>query len=251
MSKNKRNAIILTSIQGETGVTGVNGAPGFSVQHGVGDPNNITDLEYPDYSNEPGAGSSRGSEEIIFQDTDTGDIWSYQYLNGVPTTGVWVLVDNIRGLPGPPGDPSASKIDISFGGRRVTNPYIFNGGTYNLNRRGLPPFVVADFLFPGTNVAPDLATATAMLACQESGNTFDYIIRNADTNDVYARATGYQARQMRILSFTPVVGAVWPTEPTHMEIACNLVDLAYKDRRGFWKNWRRGPYLYAFSMYKL
>lgn len=249
MSNNKRNAIIVTSIQGERGVDGINGAPGWPVQHGIGDPNTITTLQYPDYSNDPGLGSDRGSEEIIYQDTLTGDVWAYYYLNGVPTTGTWILVDNNKGLPGAPGDPSAAKIDISFGGRNVTNPYIFNGGTYDDNRRGKPAFVMADFLFPGTSIAPELSTATPMLVCHENGNTFDYIIRNADTNVVYATVTGYKASQMRILKFTTVTA--WPSSPTPMEIACNLVDLSFKDRFNQWKTWYRGPFVYAFSMYKL
>jgi hypothetical protein len=249
MSTNKRNTIILTTIEGERGADGTTGAAGHPVQHGTGDPNTISTLLYPDYSLDPFAGGQRGAEEIIFQDTVTGDIWRYQYLNGLPTTGVWELIDNNRGLPGPPGDPALDKLDISFTDSSVRAPYQKAYGRYRFNKIGKSKVTLGSFHFPGTADIPALAAATTQVVVHESGHVLQYQILDEDDN-VIGTVLGSKARQPRILTFN-ITGS-WPVEAQECRIVFNVADYGYyKDNRKRWETRACYGYLYSFIMYNV
>ena len=229
MSKNNRNAILLTTVEGEQGVQGLPGPLGFPVQHGTGNPNSITTLTYPDYSNDPGAGSGRGSEEIIFQDTVTGDIWAYQYLNGVPVTGVWVLVDNNRGLPGNPAPPNESKVDISFGSRPGApyTEYYINYQETNIATNGDLMF---DFIHPGTDNAPGLTSATPRIVLGRCLPSIEWRIvePSADGSSERIIASVITPRRTDYLSlYSFVTQDSWPTERTDLKIKACMREAYY------------------------
>jgi hypothetical protein len=245
MSRNNHNAIILTSIQGEAGLQGFPGYDGWPVQCGTGDPNTLTTLTYPDYSNDPGAGSGRGTDELVYQDTDTGDVWTYTYVNGAPTTGTWVIVDNNSGAPGNQGAPAIDKIDIVFADEsRANRPYKRSRVRYQNHGPQTQGFELAKFTFPGTNLAPDLITPNKItLLGYESGDVIKYEIINEDGN-VVADADRAGIYRATLLNF--IQRGAFPADPEQLRL------VAYFTPRWKFGNWRyryRYIYTHSFSIY--
>ena len=147
MGRHKNNAIILTTIQGELGPQGFQGADGQACYTGTGDPNTLS-FSFPDYSGDP-ADTNRGTETLYYQDTVTGEVWTALFrTNKSQASPTWRLFTiNTTGASGDRGATALDKVDINL----ATEGNVIEYTTVVTDQE------IVKVMFPGTTTAPDFS----------------------------------------------------------------------------------------------
>jgi hypothetical protein len=185
MLRNKNNALLITSVQGERGEAGFPGEQGIACYTGTGDPNTLT-FTLPTY-NDPGD-YIRPVETIYYQDTDTGEVWTAKTRDGVyfgsvvlgslSTADNWTKTSTVlKGSRGDQGPAGYAKVEINLG----TNNTGYNRWTV-VPGTPLSETEAARVIFPGT----DTGSFTSVKVIVDQGGYLDlnstlYLKDSSDT----------------------------------------------------------------------